>query len=290
MEFEVRDMAVISMSVLFIVTMSYVYPAIGLVDNSVKINDSEVPVYNKTNKEANLVDDFPEDPGSPSTGEVTYSETDPSTASVDGISLIWLEKPKSDGFSIELVNSSGTLELRVDQWSNNNVVGRDTFTINADDNGTEYLYKNSSNDWTIRFTVQEVKNYSSENMTAEVDYVIEGSPDDAESGLGTLPLIGGLFDAGEAVAGVVGYIGSVIYWFIATTIEIVVYIALSIFEFGTYMVGLLIEMFSTYTAVISAATNQGGPWVGAFMTIPLVLFGLESAKILMIIVSLLPTT
>lgn len=263
---------------LSIILMSITYPALGLTDQSDVQGESDVPEFNVSSSQWDFAGDFPSSPATVDQGEVHYNET--RGPSITGESLVWIEFPKENGTSLEMQNISNQLTIRVNQWDTDettgitSIVGQDEYDINRE--GQRIQHANSTSDWTIDFTVTELENAQDPSMTATVEYDVIGAPNSAVSGQG-------FFDA---LTDAVAWLGQIIWWFVATTFEVVITLVFTLFSIMQYTIAMMVWLSTTYASVVSAA----GGFASAILMIPAILLFLEFAKIGMLGIKLLPFT
>lgn len=278
MDFGKFDMVLLTTMSLSIILMSITFPALGLTDDSDQQGQSDVPEFNISSSQWSIAGDFPSSPATVDQGEVHYNET--RGPSITGESLVWIEFPKENGTSLEMQNLSNQLTIRVNQWDTDEttgitqIVGMDEYDITHE--GQTIEHSNSTSDWTIDFEVTELENAQESDMTATVEYDIVGAPQGSVSGQG-------FFDA---LTDVLAWMGSVMWWMAATSLEVVITLVVTLFTVMQYAVGMLVWLTTTYAAVVSAA----GGFASAILSVPGVLLFLEFAKIAMLGIKLLPFT
>lgn len=283
MNFSKFDIVVLMTMSMAIIIMSFTFPALGVTAESPE-NASDVPQYNTTANPFDIAGEFPDRPGTPSSGTIQYDEQEGS--GITGRSLIWIDRPKSDGTAIEIQNDTfgnGDVQIVVTDFNEtgDNIVDR--YVISGTE-GETILHQNTT--WTIEFTVDSVENFKQPNMTVTVEFEILESQSGAGGGLSALPVIGGIFDAVDAVASILSWLGLIIRWFLATLFEITISLILLLVDIMTFAVGLMHWLMSTYFAVIGGATS----WASVILMVPGILLFAEFVKLSMIGISLLPTT
>lgn len=284
MDFNQRDIGVIVSMSLSVIIMSFAFPALGMTDESDTVAESDIPEFNLTTDRFDMVGDFPESPGTPQQGTLEWHENG---TQGEGIDIAWIDRPKSDGTSIQVVNSSADGEMMIwfNEWSGGSQVGKDEYVIANNSEGTEIVHQNAS--WTIEFTIQEVENYMTGDMYVEVDYNLIASPAEDEGGvLSSIPVIGGLMSAGSELAAFVGHLVSIIFWAFGTVFEIALNLVAVLFDIVSYMFNTMWWLMNTFNSIVSAANS----WAKPFLMVPLVIIFAEFAKLGMVAISLLPTT
>lgn len=276
MDFTKFDIVLLTTMSLAVVLMSMIFPALGMTDDGDSVNGSEIPEYNTTGEQFDMAGDFPDTSETRRSGTLKFDQSRAANPnSIDGVTLHWIDRPTASGTSVEVQNLSNQFEFVFNEWDSDSVTADDRYEITNE--GQEIIHENES--WTIVATVDNITNYRQPNMTAEVSYSVESMPDDSNgpfefSGLGD-------------VAQVLGYFAQVITWFVLFIVDVGISLVLSLFNTVTYFVSMGHWLLSTYFSVISGAPSGIAT---AILTIPGVLLGAEFAKLIMIAISLLPTT
>lgn len=269
-KFDILLLTTMSLSVILI---SLVFPALGLTDATDEQGESDVPEFNISEGTFDLAGDFPErGQNAPDRGTIVYEED---VQSADGRDIIWIERPKDTGTSIQVVNNSGTEEIWFRNWSSTGSVrAGDDYAITEE--GEEIIHANDS--WTIDFTVQTFDDPQQSNMTIEVQYDVRSRPNNSQGNFG--------FGSLEALANVLGFLGLIIRWMIVFIVELGINLLVILFNITSFIISLLHWLLSTYFSVVSAASN----FAAVILMVPgILLFGVF-AKLGMIFISLLPTT
>lgn len=270
------DVVIITTMTLSIVLMSLMFPALGLTDTADKGNESEIPEYNTTASGFDIVGEFPQSPGTPTNFELNYDDDELN----NGDNTLFVEGDTSDGLEVVLTADTTDGEVTFNNWTSGSVTGKDSFTVTAE--GDTFVYQNSS------YTIEgEVTNYSDDanddDFTA--DFEITQQPSDT-SWVDRIPVVGGLFSAGEQLASIVGWIGAIVYWLFGALVETSIAVVSQLLSVVVYFVDMLVWLSSTYSAIVSAA----GSWASFVLVVPAVLLFVEFAKLIAVGISLLPTT
>lgn len=278
-KFDIVLLTTMSMAIIF---MSIIFPAVGLAPQSEEQGANDIPEFNVSSSQWDIAGEFPDRPGTPNSGTVKYDEQRGS--SITGESLIWIKRPTANGVSLETQNLSNQLTLRVNNWSNTNLEGQDEYNINSE--GQQIYHENTTNGWTIDFEVRTLENAQEPDMYAEIDYEIVESPPENEGFLDSIPIVSGFIDAGEAVAGTLGWLGLIIRWFFVTLFEVVLTLVTILVTVMVFSVDIMVWLMTTYFGVVDAA----GGFASVVLMIPGVLLFGEFAKLGMLGIKLLPTT
>lgn len=281
MNFGRFDVTMVLTMSLAVIGMSFVFPAIGLADAST--TDNSVPEYQLDEEPLNLAGDFPRAPGTPSSGTL-YLNTSRVTYSNN---QVWLDGDTSGGTEVLLfapVSENDTAEIIVNEWNSGSVQANTTYNITAE--GDRFTLDNHSYKMNFEVTTFDEGNFS-DGYYYEVEYQAKNQPVTDGGFIKRIPIVGGIVSTGEVLAAVVGWIGSIIWWFAATSIDIISVAVAILFDTVTFAVSLLSWLITTYGSVVSSA---GAAWVSLFLALPGIILSLEMGKLAMIGVSLLPTT
>lgn len=284
MDFGKFDIVLLTTMSLAIVIMSFAFPALGMTDQTDEVADNDIPEFNISSSEWDISGEFPESPGTPSRGTLVHDEE--LGNSITGKNVNWLDRPKEDGLSVEVQNVSSDFQVVVTNWTTESGTSEvdytDKYAITSE--GDTVLHDNGT--WTIEFEADSIENYRESNMTAEVSYEVLESGSGSGGGLSAIPVIGGIFDVVDAVASMLAWIGSVIWWGVAFIFEVSITIVLILVSVMVFSVDIMVWLMTTYFNIVSGA----GTFAAVFLMIPGVLLFAEFAKLGMLGIKLLPTT
>lgn len=274
MNFSKFDFVMTVTMALAVISLSFVMPALGLTQAST--SESEIPEFSVDTDAFDVAGDMPESPGTPGRGELTMDESrpDPSDYQVsldDEVTLLQLEQATDPPQM--LVN------LLEDTTGNFSQVS----FANASEGDRKRV---SEAGYTVDVTLENVENFNQSDFTWTVEWQIVEEPDEDKSFIDRIPIVGGAVQAGESLAQIVGWIGSLIWWGFASVVEFLVNAAVMIAQSMFFMFETATWLVSTYSEVVSAAAS----WASIFVAIPGLILFLEFAKAAMIGVSLLPFT
>lgn len=280
MNFTFRDMLIILSMSTAVILMTFTFTALGLADESVSEND--IPEFNSTADNFNLVDEFPDSPGTPSEFTLTWNEK--LEASSDN--HLWLDGSTDNGTEMFIRNKDSTgnsenveIQVTVNEWTSGNVASKTK--INFTDVGN-YSVMNKY-DYEIYMEFDEIKNKDTNDMQSDMYFEVRDRP---SGDIEEIPIIGGVVSTGKNLYGVVSWIGLVIYWFSAMIFEVAISIVLSLYNVLAFFVAFMHWLLSAYSAVIAGASA----WASVFVAIPGILLMVEFTKLILIGVKLLPTT
>lgn len=272
MNFGKVDFILLLTMTLAVVTMSFLFPALGLTTDD-PAAESEIPEFNISSERFNLVGSFPEAPGTPTQGTLWFYPEDPAAASDN---RIWVDGDTSDGVEMFLSeDTNGTGEIRINTWDAGSVVSNQTATFTSS-NDTFTLV--SSEGFGFRFEVQELQTTSPRYY--EVDYVITQRPRDSGGFISSF-----LGTAGDTAKTLVWF-GTIFFWTSTFIVELGLNALGIVYDVLSFFISLLSWQVSTYGSVVTAATG----FASVFVAIPGIILSVLFGKLVFIGISLLPTT
>lgn len=277
MDFNRFDMVLLVTMSFAIILMSFAFPQLGMTADSDAVGENEIPEYNTSNSTFDFSGGFPNmGVNSPTSGTMDYDGTRNGAGGIEGMDLYWIDRPKSEGTSIQLTNdSSEGLQIWYRDWdSTGTVTASDEYNVNEE--GQQIIHNNDS--WTIEMTVTSIQNRQEANMTAEVDFLVRNTPDGVGGGWN--------FDGLGDIAQVLTYLAVVITWGVTTIVEVSLNLVVTMFEISVFLVDLMHWLSTTYFSVVNAASG----WASVILLVPGIILSLEFGKIGMVLLSLLPTT
>lgn len=272
MNFGKTDFILLLTMTLAVVSMSFMFPALGLTDSSDTANASDIPQFNLTSDRFNLAGGFPEAPGTPTQGTLWYVSTDPAATSDN---RIWVEGDTSDGVEMFLTNDSvGTGKVQVNTWDSGSVTSSTNKTFSSTKDTFTLV---SSEGFGFRYEVEELDTNES---YYETSYQITQRPRDTGGFVSSL--IGTAGDTAQTLV----WFGTIFFWASTFIVELGLNALGLIFDVISFFILLLAWLTSTYTSVVSAATG----FASVFVAIPGMILSIVLAKVVFITVNLLPTT
>lgn len=272
-----RDVMLLLTMALAIVSMSFVFPALGLGGDQVQSN--EIPEFDIDEDRFDLAGDFPEVPGSPSSGDLVWED-----GRDDQLNRDYIRGDTSGGLEIFVDPDAPTgynASVTLNEWDSGNVIYTVDFLFS--EVGDEHVYVNQS--MGIEMTMEATEISDDRDV---VRYTVESRTDGSGGGgwLENVPLIGGAVEVASATGAVLGWFVEVFVWAALFLFDLIANTVAIGGEVAVYLVSLLAWMSTTYTGIVSAA--QG--WASVFVALPGVIFGTVLAKFVIIAVGLLPTT
>lgn len=278
MNFNKFDVLILLTMSLAVIGMSFTFPALGLTGED-PANSSEIPELDIEQDRFDIVGDLPERPSTTDSGRLTYRP--------DGFDdrQIWIEHDGTNGIvSAEtFVESDGntppvTVQLSEFSSSDGSLLEQDTATLNETGDRVE-LTVNNETDYTVRYELVELENNGTSDFESTVSFEVVDSP-------GGDGFLGSLLGAGDSIASTLAWVGLVFYWFSVSIFEIAGNALGAIYDATSYLFSLIAWLTTTYTGIVASA----GGFASVFVSIPGILLGAVLAKVVMIAVSLLPTT
>lgn len=265
-----NDIGLLFAMVVTVVGMTFVLPALGMGGD--RITENEMPGFNITTDRFGFAGEFPDSPGSPSSGELWYQED------LGG---------SSDNALIITNDEENTVSLFND--GNLSDPAADITVFHAPSATDEYLLENVSdrvthqnNSYTIEFVFEEIQRLNESDMRIVVSWEITSQPEDT-GWLGRIPLVGGIISVGSQLASVVGWIGGVLFWGIGTGISIILNLFGITFDVILFFVGLIHFIGINYSAVVIAAPG----WSSIVALFPGLILSLTLGKVIIAVIDVL---
>lgn len=279
MNFGKFDMVILVVMSIGIVVMSFVFPALGLTETAT--DESDIPSFDMNSSRFDFAGEFPDRPGTPATGVL---DLDTSQNSVFSNNQRWLNGNDQNGTELLLVQNATTEDARLilNDWDGGGVT--DTANTSLSSVGDRAML--TLKGYEIRFDLLTRQEGTGDDVFFEVEYEIVEQPETGGGWLGRLPLVGTVFDTASAVAGVLSWLGSILWWIFTSTWELILNLLGMLLDIVTFAFATMTWLATTYGGIIQAADS----WVAVFVAIPGLLLSLEFAKLGMIAVSLLPFT
>jgi hypothetical protein len=277
MNFGRNDLAVIIAMSIAIMGMSFTMPALGLSDE----NASEAPQFDMDSSRFDFAGEFPENPGTPSSGTLTWQDS----LEGDSDNQVFLEGDSYNG--VELVASVPATDptVRLNNWDSGSNVYNTSVSRTTPGVETLIIPISSASDWKIEVEFTEFEG-SSPDYNFTVEYNVKQRPDSDGGFISSIPVVGGLFSAGAELAGIVGWIGAVVWWFVTFLFQISLNLIGLLFDVMVFGISTISWLTNTYIGLI----NNAQSWAAIVLTIPSLILSFELAKLVMIAISLLPTT
>ena len=277
MNFGKLDFMILVGTTIALVGMSFVFPAMGLIDSEDAEDAQDIPEFDIEGDRFDFAGEFPRQPGTPSSDFLRWYHPDPQTE----INV----RELGDDRRIRMSETSA--RPGVEFWTLNvsfinTETGETLDSVEFDENNTS-SGSLTDGDWEIAVDLVNTAGEEEDDFLGETQFRILESSEGASDGfLGGLPVIGGLVSAGEDVAGMVGWIGSVLYWFVGWMFTLVSNMLAVMIDSVLYVIGLVNWLITTYTAVVSAAPG----WSSVIVLLPGILLFLELVKITWIAVEI----
>lgn len=282
MNFSQFDMVLLFTMTLAVVLMSFTFPALGLTDSSDEVNETDIPDLNLSSSSWDIVDEFPDHPATPTSGTLKRDDS----VQVIGEHQTWISNitDQDNGTSIEIASfGTGNHTINVGDFTDGNATV-DIYNITHE--GQEIRHANNS--WSIIFNVERYENVGTANATSEVEWEIIESPDaDEGGGLTGIPVIGGLFNAGEQLFLALAYLGDILLWGFGFLVEVSLTVVETLLTAMVYAVEMLAWLSTTYASIVSSAPSG---FASAVLAVPGALMTFEFLKITFLGIKMLPST
>lgn len=276
MDISQRDVMLLFTMGLAVVSMSFVFPALGLSGSNVA--ESDIPELDVNQSQFDFSGDFPTAPGSPRSEELTYD-----TSASDNFNQIWLEGDTSGGVEVVLLPPSGgdPAHTRINDWDSGSVAGFTEFDFSS--NGSTAIYDNDTTGYQIEFEalrIDDTAGYYEVRMTVRSD--LQGSG----GWLSNVPVLGSAIDVGVATAATLGWFVEIAIWAVVALFDVLLNAGTVAINVIIYFVTLMTWLTTTYTSIVAAA----GSWVSVFVALPGIMLGAVLAKLVIIGLGMLPRT
>lgn len=277
MNFTGFDIGIIIVMSLAVISMSFVFPALGLTGQEAQEND--IPEFNMTADRYEFRDEFPDSPGAPTEGDMHWNEEEPDAESSQSI---FLDGDSSSGVEIAVVNSNTTedpeMEVFIQNWTDGSGIAEDSVVLQNESDYGQVTYQ----DWTVTVEWTRARHVNSSDFRAVVHFTVTNQPSDS-SWFDRVPIVGSIFSAGEELAAIVGWIGSILYWIMGTVISIIWQAFAILFDIISYGFDMMVWLLTTYWDIVDGASA----WASVFVMIPGIALFLEFTKIAYIGVDLI---
>jgi len=273
-----RDVMLLFTMALAIVSMSFVFPSLGLADESVDAND--IPEFSINESRFQFGGSFPTAPGSPSTGELSWIN-----GSNDQLNQVWLRGDTSGGVEMALLppsSSTDPVQVIINEWSSGSVTYSERFNFTQSDVGNETVFVNESLGYRLTLEPMTIDRDAGDYV---IRYEIIAQQVDA-GWLEGVPVLGTAVKGAQATAATLAWFVDIAVWAITYLFEIIANTAGVAADVTVYLVGLMAWLSTTYTSIVAAA----GSWAAVFLALPGIIFSAVLAKLIIIGIGLLPTT
>lgn len=271
-----RDVQVIVVMSLAVISMSFIFPALGI--GGEEVQDNDIPSLEMNSSRFDISGDIPAAPGSPNTGELVWKDSRD-----DQLNQVWLRGDTSGGVEMALlppINGTRPLQVTISEWDSGNVVYNER--INFTDTGQEEIFVNESLGYEMTFESLEV-NDTAGDYTIRYEVVAQV----VDSGwLSGVPVLGGAVEATQATAATLGWFIELAMWAITYVFDLIANAVGLTADVGIYLVSLINWLITSYTGIIASTAG----WVSVFVALPGILLGTVLAKVVAVGIALLPTT
>lgn len=272
-----RDVMLLFTMGLAVVSMSLVFPAMGLSDESV--SSSDIPELSIDDSTFDLTGEVPEAPGGPGGGNLSWID-----GREDQLNQAWPRGSTSGGIEIGLLtpNVDQPAHIFIAEWDSGQLVGEDQHNFSSE--GETWIMINESMGIEAQFEVT-LYNESAGNYAVEYD-VLSLQQSGGGGWFSNLPVIGGAIDGVQSVATVLGWFVEMFAWASLYIIELIANAIAVAGTVGFYFVELITWLATTYSSIVAGANS----WVSIFVALPGILLSVVLGKFVIIGIQLLPTT
>ena len=274
------DIVILITMTLAVVSMSFVFPALGMVD--VNASESDLPRFTIEEDRFSFAGERPEPPGTPTNIALDWNGSRPAAFSDN---QVWLNGNSNSGGTelLLLPNATdGVMEVQVNVWNSSGAVNQTTQQTFSSGNESGHI---DINGYSILWTVDSYETVGSDVRT-DVSIEIDETVVSDGGWIGRIPVVGSLYSTGQATAATLAWFGSIAYWFVESFLQGSLNAIGVLVDVTTYLLSLIVWLISTYGSVITGADS----WVAIFVALPGILLSFVLGKIVMIGISLLPTT
>lgn len=258
------DYKIFVSSLIFVILLSFVGPAVGMGGSAT--NATDIPDFSLNTDRFDFARDLPDYPSEPSSGLLNHSST-------------------------RFDNYRGSIQTELGPAAND----PGPVYIVAIDPDTVYL--SNTNDNTVNDTVNFTANGQTKSLSAygysidvhavdisanagEFEWVATRRPSDS-----SLPLIGGAINTADSVAAGVIWIGSTFVVISMLIVEVFLNIGGLIFDLAVFFVSLLVFIASNYSGIVS---NAPSGFAAVITAIPGVVFAIQFGRVGRELMSMLP--
>lgn len=263
-----------------IISMSFLFPPLGLTNED--INSTDIPEFNITKGTFDFADKKPNFPTRPSKGELRY--VDNQSQDQDD-RQIWLNGDSSDGVSIVITDDNSNVsnpqpEITLNEFTS---TGSNFTTILINESEFKVI-----EDYGYRVAIENVNvsNKGQADMTITAEFEVLQQPSDT-SWLGRVPVVGTVVGAGNQLAAIVGWIGSIGWHYVYNFIVLSSNLLHILYNVITFFIDFFLWLSTTYFSIV---TGAGASWASVIVAIPGILLSFILLKAVIVFIHLLPTT
>lgn len=275
-DFSSNDIKLLTVMSVFIILISFVFPAVGFSADDVQTSD--IPEYNITSSAFDFAEEFPKRPNSPSKGRLIYDSNEVRKSEYS----VWLYGDFQDGIYMQMLGTgtdSSTADIDISRWEGGSVTGSDNFQLN--DEGATYQYQNNSVE--IEWFYVSYENDSAGEPTLITSYTVRRQPEQTQW-YDRIPLMGSVVDSTEQLSGIIGWGISVVRFYVFTLFTTFINLLNVLYQSIVFLISLFHWIITTYMAVANGAPAV---WASLILYIPGLVVFIEFAKIILIAVELI---
>lgn len=264
-----RDVMMLFTMGLAVVSMSFVFPALGL--GGENIQENEIPELSISENRFDFAGTAPSPPDGASRGQLSWYDN-----RSDQLNQVYPDGDTQNGIEVGLLppNSNRPLQISNARWESGSLAGQEKINLSS---GETAIYSNETLGLEATF---EVTHY---NDTDPREFVVQYKIRSVEDVGGSGWTFG--IGLGDTAAGV-GWLADIIIWFALFMVDVMLNAIVVAGEVGFYFVNLLTWLTTTYTSIVAAANS----WASVFVALPGILLSVVLGKFVIVGISLLPTT
>lgn len=262
-----------------IISMSFLFPPLGLTNED--MNSTDIPEFNITKGTFDFANEKPVYPNRPSKGTLRYVENQ---SEAQDKRQIWLRGDSNDGVSLVLLNDNNLSDPQAEitlNFFNSTTSSFEQILINESEFKTIEAY-----DYKVAIENVEYTNVGESGVTITADFEVLQQPSDT-SWLGRVPIVGAVVGAGNQLAAVVGWIGSIMWHYVYNFIVLSTNLMLILYNIITFFIDFFLWLSTTYFSIV---TGAGASWASIIVAIPGILLSFILLKAVIVFIHLLPTT
>lgn len=292
MNFTHRDMSILVASFLLIIFVSITFPALGMTDGG-EINDtsvSDVPSLELNENRLELMGERPERPRSPTGGELRYN-TDRTAG--DWQVTLYDSDNKEVFLTTFVTNDDPTQnnpEIQISELEKTEpatTVGEDNITLMESNFTDRDQLTLETDNYTVGLDLAYMENWGTDALEYHIIWeLIESEQGDSSGFLASIPIVGGIASSASDLASVGVWGVSVVFWFFGWLLELAINAVIILTTAFLYLFDLGMYISNVQLEIVTAAPSS----IAAIIMAAYILFLAEVAKVILILISVLPTT
>lgn len=276
-----KDLAITMAMSIAVIFMSFTFPALGMTGHAQ--NESDIPEFNITKGQVEFAREQPELPSRPSEGRLVYVNN---SESWQDNRQVYLQQGGSDEYLLSFFDDDPSSD---EQYHANlikfNASGSFTEDVNINESEAKTL-ESVDGAYEVGLDNMTVLNDTAPYDSASLDWKVISQPSD-QQWYSRIPGLSSIIGAGQQLAGIVGWIGSMIWYAITFGLVTLGNAVLMFFNTVVYFIDFMWWLTSTYGTIVSGAPTA---WAGVIVAIPGIILGFQFTKLIAVGIKLLPLT